>query len=282
MNPIVNPISNLTQGGYNVIIPLDKPTNKFNRKAYVPTMTEGKISSEEVNQLLEDLELITSRFSTPLGKLMTILHRFVLPFFVMLFLTNEWYCGSNDYEYDYDYGYYRHRNRTWIPFFIYCIMVFIYQKVSQKYKMMKAREKADSIIQIHQSEFNKKGYRLFIPFNFPEWIEIQRDSDPQQAPVPNADQFNLRQNVSQLLQAPVVQNIREYGSSVFQPLINMVRNPNQNNQTHLLNPNNQVYPIYVNGQGYPIIPYYYSNPSVQGDQINPNHPPASNNSNNAQ
>ena len=267
MNPILNPIPNISQDGYNVIIPLEKSTNKFNRKAYVPTMTEGKISSEEVNQLLEDLELAISQLSTPLGELMTVLHRFVLPLFVMIFLTNVWYC---------------YRDRTWVPFFIYCIIMFIYQKVSQKYKMMKAREKADSIIQIHQSEFNKKGYRLFIPFNFPEWIEIQRDSYPQQAPVPSADQFNLHQNVSQLLQAPVVQNIREYGSSVFQPLINMVRNPNQNNQTHLLNPNNQVYPIYVNNQGYPIIPYYYPNPSVQGDQINSNHPPTSNNSNNTQ
>jgi len=283
MNPILNPIPNLPQDSYNVIIPLEKSTNKFNRKVYIPTMTEGKITSEEVNELLEDLELITSQFSTPLGKLMTLLHRFVLPFFVMLFLTNNWYCGSDDYEYNYHYDYYRHiRNRTWVPFFIYCIIMSIYQKLNHKYKMMKARGKADSIIQIHQSKFNKKGYRLFVPFNFLEWIEIQRDSYPQRDPVPSVDQFNLRQNVSQLLHAPVVQNIREYGNSAFQPLINMGRNPNQNNQTHLLNPNNQVYPIYVNGQGYPIVPYYYPNPNIQGDQVNLNHPPPSNNFNNGQ
>jgi len=280
MNSIPNPIPNLPQGGYNVIIPLQKSTNKFNRKVYIPTMTEGKITSEEVNELLEGLELITSQFSTPLGKLMTLLHRFVLPFFVMLFLTKEWHCEGSDYEYDFEKGSYRRfrKDRTWVPFFIYCIIVVIYQKLSQKYKMMKAREKADSIIQIHQSEFNKKGYRLFIPFNFPERIEIQRDSDPQQVPVPNVDQFNLRQNVTQILQAPVVQNIREYGNS----LINMVRNPNQNNQTHLLNPNNQVYPIYVNSQGHPIVPYYNPNPSLEENQINPSHPSTSNNSNNTQ
>jgi hypothetical protein len=233
MNPLIQPTSNLP--GYNIIIPIVKATNKFNRQVYTPVMTEEKISSEAVNKVLDDLELVTYQLQTDGGKFLTFLHRFVLPFFAFLFIYTSMYCGSYYYDYNYD-------RKSWTQFIIYCIIAYIYLKVSTKVQLMRVREKADSILQIHQAEFNKRGFRLFLPINFPEWIEIQRDSDPVQH-VQIANPLSISQGVSRLMQTPAVQSVRQYGASVLQPLVTMVQaqvqaqNQNQGNQT-LLNGQN--------------------------------------------
>jgi len=233
MNPQFSAVPNISYSGYNIIVPIDKSNNKFNRAVYTPMMTEGKITSEEVNQVLNDLELVTKKLPTSCGNLMTIAHLFVLPFIAMWILTENWYCGY------YDYDRYYTRTKSWSPFFIYCLIAFIYFHFGKKYQLMKVRNQADTIIQMHQSQFNKKGFRLFIPFNFPEWIEIQRDNYPQQMPMPNAHQYIVPQNFSQLLQIPAVQNIRQYGASALQTVASSFQVPQNNQGANVpLNPQN--------------------------------------------
>ena len=227
----------------SIIIPKDKSSNGFNRTVYLPAMTEEKITSGEVNQVLSDLELVTKKLPTACGNLMTLIHLFVLPLIAMIFLTNEWYCEY----YDYRSESYRNRyywDRSWMPFFIYCLIVFVYLKFNKKYQLMKIRAEAETIFQMHQPQFNKKGYRLFVPFNFPQWIEIQRDSYPQQMPVPNNNLFNVPQSFSQVLQSSPVKKMREYGASALQSLASKIQN----------NPNSQ------NSQDY--------QPPLQSEQVN--------------
>jgi len=225
MNPLLTPASDFHQTYFNVMIPLDKSTKKFKRGVYVPMMTQEKISSEEFNQVLEDLELVTSQLPTIMSTLMTILHRFVLPFIALIFLTDEWYCGSSDWDSEYHY---RTRFRTWAPFYFYCVVMYAYFKFSKKYQMMKLRAKAASIIQIYQADFNKRGFRLSIPSHFPEFVELQKDLYPEGTSPEDTEQYNL----SQFLQVPAVQNIRRYGRSILQSLAAMKRNM----QTNVNNP----------------------------------------------
>jgi len=217
----------------SIIIPKNKFTNKFNRTVYIPTMTENKITSEEVNQVLSDLELITKKLPTTCGNWMTIVHIFVLPLIAMWTLAEKWWTCSGYYGYETGFSQRNWKGR-WMPFFIYFLLTFIYFKASKKYQLIKVKSQAETLLQIHQPQFNKKGYRLSIAFNFPEWIEIQNNDYPHQMSVPNANQNNIPQSFSQVLQSSPVKKMRKYGASALQSLaLTIQNNPNsQNNQDY--------------------------------------------------
>jgi len=143
--------------------PLNKDTNQFNRDLYIPTMTEGKISAEEINQVFEDLELATCKIPTPNDNMLILCYRFAFPFVVMLFLdAQEALC---DYEY-------KPRPKTWWFFYMYCFFAVIYWIFNQRSQIGKVKENTKKIIHLFQPDFSKKGFIWIIPEDFPECIEL--------------------------------------------------------------------------------------------------------------
>jgi len=217
---------NIPNGGYSVIyIPINKSTNKFSRTVYTPKMTEEKITSEELNQVLNDLELVTKKLPTNLSNILTIIDLFVLPLIAFVMLMESWYCSYYDHSTDS----YRRTERSWTPLFIYYFIALPYYNLSKKYQPVKIKAQTDSIVQMYQSQFNQKGYRLFIPFNFPDWIEIHKDSHLQQMPVPKVNHFEIPQTLSQILQSPTMQKTRQYVAFALQSLASAIQN-SQNSQ----------------------------------------------------
>lgn len=273
MNPQMFSAPNLPQRSYNVIFPRDKITNRFHRGVYTESMTEGKISYQEINNFLDDVELVTTKLPLPFTKFLTFAHRFALPLIVLLFLTKELNFTRSD--------------KTWQPFIWYCFVALVYTLICTRLQFNQSREKIDAVVQIYQAKFNKKGFRLFVPLKL-QWIELQKDiySEiilPQTQP-------NLNQNIYPNLQAPVIQN-QEQGN-ILQSLItqgyNFINNINNSisqnyrqNYSSLPNPqgyptyannysslpNPQIYPIYMNNQGFHVPPQY----QPQYFQCCPNH-----------
>jgi len=204
---------------------MDKSSNKFKRTAYDPSMTEGKITSEEVNQVLTGLELVTYKLPTLCGNFIAIIHLFVIPLIAMIVFADKIYCGSvpryyinDDYVSDYIVD---KTDKSYAVFFVYWLLAFIYLNLKRKYQLIEIRAEVETIIQVYQSQFNKKGYRLFIPFNFPECIEIQRVIYP--LPITNTHQFNILS----------MQSIRQYGDYLLQYFFSVIQKKRNSHDTNI-------------------------------------------------
>lgn len=178
---------------YDIIIPLKRSNNKFNRSVYIPSMTGGKISIEEIEQVLENLELVTCKLPTVRKNWISFIHIFLLPLLGVIYFKNYWGCGywddTYEYRYDSNVGFSRYvpygrqffsTKGNLTPFFVYIILAILYFAISQKYLLKQIQSSAEKIIEIHQPYFFSKGYRWNIQNSFPDWIELRREYNAEQ------------------------------------------------------------------------------------------------------
>ena len=83
-----SPISSSSDS--TIIIPLDRDENKFLKTTYTPSMTGGRATPEEVNQVLTLLDIIASNIPTPFQSINTLFIRFLVPAVMIWFLSETW------------------------------------------------------------------------------------------------------------------------------------------------------------------------------------------------
>jgi len=146
---------------YMIVIPFNKEDNKFSRTSYSASMTGGRASSEEINQVLTLLDLTTSNIPTGRQIITRLIIRFLVPAVMIWILAEAWRC-------------YRHAEPT-ILLFWYMLASLIYILVRRNSQVKEAKGQVQKIIQRFQPTFEERGLRWNIPLAFPHYIELCRD-----------------------------------------------------------------------------------------------------------
>ena len=137
---------------------------KFSRSIYTPEMTQGRASSDDINQTLTLLEVIFTRTPSKLSLIMSLVFQLVLPFWLLIFIIEE-------------YTYYRFQGPKMILllFLIYCIIGISYLIYKHRRQMNTAKADIEEVIKIVQPGYLKKGLRWRIPEESRDWIELIKE-----------------------------------------------------------------------------------------------------------
>jgi len=165
------PLSN----DYVIVFPMNPSDKKFSRTIYSPEMTNGRASTEELNQALTFFELAMSRAVTPSDLKKSFWQRFLFPFLLIwIFCT---FFRPRCFE------------PFWFCFVVYCI-VGIYNLFKNRNAQNK-RAKADSqgVLDFIQPGYLQKGLRWRIPEESYEWIELIKEYREGEKPSATAVQI---------------------------------------------------------------------------------------------
>jgi len=124
-------------------------------------MTQGRASSDDINQVLSLLEFIFPRFSTVTGFMISFGLRFILPLVLLI-------CFEKN-------GVFRDSMNVWISLWLYWgvgLLFLIYEK-DQKIKQVKAD--VEGIIKMVQPGYLKRGLRWRLPKESEGWIELVKE-----------------------------------------------------------------------------------------------------------
>ena len=148
---------------YNIMIPFDKTARKFLRGVCSSTKTEGKISSEEVDDLLELLE--TTCESSDIFDLA--FHHLLVPIIATIFI----FINAGEFRF-------RLADLKPAGFLVlilfYFVMPILYIIFKLKSSGTRIKRQAQTVIDLYQANFLQNGFKWVIPDNFPEWIQITR------------------------------------------------------------------------------------------------------------
>jgi len=132
---------------------------KFSRTIYSSEMTQGKATSEDINQALTLFEVCYSRLPSIFSLFTSIALRYFLPAFILLYT----YC---------DLIFYSYYNNYWIFFAIYCVGGIYYQVYDRKKQLKNAKAELEDIMKVIQPGYLKRGLRWRVPDNSYGWIEL--------------------------------------------------------------------------------------------------------------
>ena len=153
LNPDVPPSTDSV-----IVFPFNRTNKRFNKEFYSSEMTNGRASSDDINQVLTILELISPRFPTKLDLLISCLVRFVPPLvIVILFEQTDVFQSSAC---------------VWAVLLIYWIVGIFFLLSQRDLKADDARVDLERIIEMVQPEYLKKGLRWQIPEQNYHWIEL--------------------------------------------------------------------------------------------------------------
>jgi hypothetical protein len=225
-----------------VVFPFDKSTKKFDRSFYSPALTDGRVSSEQVESFLREAERIIKKKYNPIKIVLALFTCFVVFGLLGLFcmITDDTFIDESDIDdiFLYMMGYFG-------AVIFYAVLMHFYIRRKQR----KAKKCVKSHIRKHAQAFAAQGVRWNTPLYFPQWIELWKDYKgqgqvaygqqpavqafnnvypvlPQQIPqiaqYPQALQYtqNLQNNVNgQTHQAPKYQSNNMSGNGMAQPLL---------------------------------------------------------------
>jgi len=149
---------NPSSSDYMIVIPFNKEDKKFSRTSYSSSMTGGRVSSEEVNQVLTLLDTITNKVPNIFQVMARLMILFLVPSLMILVLTETWKCYQPRYPI--------------AMLFCYGLACLIYILVRTNSQIKQAKNQIQKIIQRVQPTFEERGLRWNIPLGFPHYTEL--------------------------------------------------------------------------------------------------------------
>ena len=141
----------------------------FNTAFYSPAITEGRASSEEINQVLKEIITVNEPFLKKLKAyiccfaLTTLLSSFgIIPFFIFVAPMNVVLIPISVALY----------------FFLVVGSLFIFLKAVKRYNK-DVRRVSQVVVDKANQEFNHRGLRWVLPKQFPKWVELWKDYQGQ-------------------------------------------------------------------------------------------------------
>jgi hypothetical protein len=176
-----------------LVFPLSSD-KKFSRPTYSPAMTSGRASTEDINHTLSLFELALSRVSTTTDLVKSFTLRCFLPFVMLLFIQERYIrTGISD--------------PIWFWFSIYCIVGIFYIFSDRNRQIKKSKTDLDSLIELTQPGYLKRGLRWRIPEES-GWIElIKEHCDDEQLIAPVVQVHPNQANVKMNFQYEPPQNV---------------------------------------------------------------------------
>ena len=176
---------------YVIVFPINSQDKKFSRSIYSPAMTNGRASSEDINQALSLFELALSRGISTSEMVKSFCWRFLLPLVMLMFFEGNYML--------------RRSESIWFCFVVYCIVGIFSLFANKNAQTKRAKEDSQGIIDLVQPGYLKRGLRWRIPDESYGWIELikeYRENEMISAPVvqvhqsmPQNNQYEPPQNV---------------------------------------------------------------------------------------
>ena len=149
---------------YVIVFPVNSSDKKFSRSIYSPAMTNGRASSEDIDQALSLFEIALSRgisYSDVVKGIKSFCWRFVLPFIILLCLEGNYML--------------RRSETVWLCFVAYCFTGIYYLFANKNAQTKRTKADTERIIDLVQPSYLKKGLRWRIPEGSYGWIELIKE-----------------------------------------------------------------------------------------------------------
>jgi len=172
---------------YVIVFPMNSSDKRFSRTIYSPEMTNGRASSEDINQALSLFELALSRDISTSEMIKSFCWRFLLPLILLMMFTANYML--------------RRPEVIWSCFAAYCVVGIIYLFTSKNAQTKKAKAESQGILDFVQPGYLKGGLRWRIPeesYDRIELIKEYRENETISAPPTvktNNNQYEPPQNV---------------------------------------------------------------------------------------
>ncbi len=139
--------------------------NKFDSSFYFPSLTDGRVSSEEINLLLTELVATGAPTAVQLKKIENWFKTALFFFFLFFILSIALLALYNPCLIPFDI----------VGFFI--IAACIVELGVMKFRRVrgKLRAKCEAIVQQHNQNLAPRGLRWHLPILFPSWVELWKD-----------------------------------------------------------------------------------------------------------
>ncbi len=158
------PLSN----DYVIVFPMNPSEKRFSRTTYSAEMTNGRASTEEVNQALSLFELAMSRAVTKSEFSTSLRRRFLYPFLIIWVL--------------FMFILYRASSTLLFWFAIYCAVGIYYLVKNKNAQNQRVKEDSKNVLDIVQPGYLQKGLRWRIPEESYEWIELIKEYRESEKP----------------------------------------------------------------------------------------------------
>ncbi len=178
-----------------LVFPIDSRKGKVEYWMYNPAMTQGAISIEEVAEFLQGIDIFIkpifkSKFMTFLKWFPLVIFLAIVGMFIFFFLCIFGLVAINI-------------QLDFFPAMIFITMVVLVivaatsQCVLSSYvrkRTQEAKEKIQPYIQLHNGNFQQRGYFWVAPVHFPSWIELWRESPVDGIPVMMPGVMNIQED----------------------------------------------------------------------------------------
>jgi len=140
--------------------------SEFDSSFYNPGFTDGRASSEEIRQILTEIQAVRRPIFADLKKshsryILFVIFSFLLAFCFGFFLAT--FIGSVAALFS----------------FVLCIFLFVIVSWNLRSKIIKATQDSQAavnqVLEKYSGSFASRGLRWSLPINFPTWIELHKD-----------------------------------------------------------------------------------------------------------
>jgi len=147
----------------SIVFPFDKTSKKFDSGFYSPTLTGGRVSLEEINQILSEIDAIRKSIASQAIAAL-ICH------FVSLSICSGLFVFTG--------------TPGMITFYIIGLVVAVLTIVGVlMWRILKLKgelkTKCKEVVDKHNQTFMLRGLRWHLPVNFPSWVELWKDYQSQ-------------------------------------------------------------------------------------------------------
>lgn len=150
--------------GNMIVFRLNSFSKKFSRETYSPEMTDGKVSSQEVNQALAVFEIAMSRAVSSFDLIKNLFIRFLLPYLLIEFFDMCYFIRG------------RLMWIIWLFFVAYCAAGISYLLMEGNEKIERSRAEMKCVIELIQPGYLAKGLRWRIPEGSFGWVELIKEN----------------------------------------------------------------------------------------------------------
>lgn len=135
---------------------------KFDTSSYDPKMTNGRVSLDEINQLLDEVIVPVNKY---IDKLLLYRYTWLIPIIVIL-----------------------------MPLLLIYAFYECFTESCRRKAEIEMKKKVRAILKEKGSHFTQRGLRWVVPARFPDWIELWTGEEAKQKPIMTQQQMMAQNN----------------------------------------------------------------------------------------
>jgi len=144
-----------------IIFPFDNFEKQFSKTEYSSSLTGGRATLDEVNEVLANLDTVASNYPSIFQLSLRLSFRLLIFAFIIYSFMDTTVC--------YD------ARAPWIAWTTYMVLNLIYLLKTFVSERKEAKKQIENVLKWYQPSFEEKELRWIIPQDFPKFVGIYRD-----------------------------------------------------------------------------------------------------------